>query len=116
MNRTGNLFHTLRIVSVSSVNAVLSAGSSRVPYAKVHNEGDLIHHKARTTTVTHTQYTSGKFKGKTLFSRNNESATYSQKASVGAYTVKMPQRQFMGKSPALLKDIKTRFKTNFKTL
>lgn len=116
MMRSNNLFRTLKIVSVTSNRATLSAGSSRVPYARVHNEGGTIHREARTAIVTHKKFTKGKFRGKTLFARNNEKASFSQKASVSAYSVTMPKRQFMGKSPALLRDIKNRFKTNFKNL
>ena len=115
MYRTGNLFRTLRIIYVSEGSIRLSAGSSRVPYAKIHNEGGIINHAARTSIVTHREYKTGKFKGRTLFARNNEKATYSQRSTIPAYSVHMPQRQFMGKSPALLKDIKTRIKINFKT-
>ncbi|WP_149913506.1 phage virion morphogenesis protein [Sphingobacterium cavernae] len=116
MMRTNNLFRTLKIVSVSNTIASLSAGSSKVPYAKIHNEGGTIQHQARTTIVTHKKFTRGKFKGKTLFAKNNEKASFSQRASIGAYTTTMPQRQFMGKSPALMKEIKNRFKTHFKNL
>lgn len=116
MHRTGNLFRSIKIVYVTTDAALMSAGSSKVPYAKVHNEGETIQYAARTTIVTHKEYKRGKFKGKTLFARNNENASYSQKASVGAYSVTMPKRQFMGKSPSLMRDIKNRFKTHFKTL
>ncbi|MGJ1327624.1 MULTISPECIES: phage virion morphogenesis protein [Sphingobacterium] len=116
MFRTGNLFRSIRINTITGDTITISAGSSRVPYAQVHNEGGTINHAARTTIVTHKEYKTGKYKGKTLFAKNNENATYSQRAKVGAYSVTMPKRQFMGKSPALIKDIKTRFKNNFKTL
>lgn len=116
MNRTSNLLRSNKIVYVNPTGARLSAGSSKVPYARVHNEGEIIQHAPRTTIVTHKEYTRGKYKGKTLFARNNEKASYSQRASVGAYVVKMPTRKFMGKSPSLIRDIKNRFKTNFKTL
>jgi len=116
MMRTGNLFRTIRPTLVTPDRVVISAGSSRIPYARVHNEGETVHRQARTTIVTHKKFTRGKFKGKTLFARNNEKASFSQKASIGAYSYTMPQRQFMGKSPALLRDIKNRFKTNFKNL
>ncbi|MGB7527692.1 phage virion morphogenesis protein [Sphingobacterium cellulitidis] len=116
MYRTGNLFRTLRINYVYHDRAGLSAGSSRVPYAKAHNEGETIQHKGGIKHITFKKHTRGKFKGKTLFSKNNERASFSQKASVGAYSVTLPKRQFMGKSQSLITDIKTRFKTNFKTL
>lgn len=116
MMRTNNLFRSLKIVSVTNNNVTISAGSSRIPYARVHNEGSTIKHQARTTIVTHQKITEGKYKGKTLFAKNNERASFSQKASIGTYSITMPKRQFMGKSPALLKDIKNRFKTNFKNL
>ncbi|HCU46671.1 MAG TPA: hypothetical protein DF610_19310 [Sphingobacterium sp.] len=116
MMRNGNLFRSVKIVYANPTGARLSAGSSKVPYAKVHNEGDTIQHQARTSIVTHRSYTKGKYKGKTLFAQNNEKATYSQRAQVGAYAVNMPKRTFMAKSPSLMTDIKRRFKNNFKTL
>ncbi|WP_437918430.1 phage virion morphogenesis protein [Sphingobacterium sp. LRF_L2] len=116
MTRNFNLFRSLRINFVTSDSSRISAGNSKVPYARVHNEGLTVHHRPRTTIVTHKEHTAGKYKGKTLFARNNGNATYSQKASVGAYSVKMPERRFMGKSASLIREIKTRFKNNLKNL
>lgn len=116
MMRSNNLFRSLKIVSVSSTHIIISAGSSKVPYARIHNEGGTIQRQARSTIVTHKKFTRGKFKGKTLFAKNNEKASFSQKASVGAYSVTIPKRQFMGKSQSLLNEIENRFKTNFKNL
>lgn len=64
---------------------------SSAPYASVHNDGGTIKMPAR-KQVLH-------FNKKGRFAKNNKRASYGQKASVGAYTVTMPKRQFIGTSP-----------------
>lgn len=101
MVRSANLVNSIRPGTVSPSLVTMRAGNSKVPYARVHNEGETINRKARETVVTHKKYKSGKYKGKTLFAKNNKRATYSQKASIGAYSYNMPQRQFMGHAKEL---------------
>lgn len=72
-----------------------------VPYAKIHNEGGTIRHPGGERVITHRRYTRGQRKGRSLFARNNRSATWSRKVNVGPYDIKMPKRQFMGKSAHL---------------
>lgn len=111
MMRSNALFASIKPKLVTAERVIISAGGSRVPYARVHNEGGAILHKPRQVIITHKVHTRGKHKGKTLFAKNNQNASYSQRATRGAYTQNMPQRQFMGKSQMLLTAIKNRFKT-----
>lgn len=72
-----------------------------VPYARIHNEGGSIGIPARTATLAFRRIKSGKNKGRTRFSQNNEKAHFAQKASIGAHTIKIPKRQFIGESKEL---------------
>lgn len=75
--------------------------SSDKVYAEIHNEGGTIHHPGGERVVTHKKHTRGKKKGKTLFAKNDEKASFSQKTNIGAYDIVMPQRQYMGEMPEL---------------
>ncbi|PZP41218.1 MAG: hypothetical protein DI598_18490 [Pseudopedobacter saltans] len=79
--------------------------SSDLPYSEIHNEGGTIHVPEKERVVTHKVHTGGKYIGKTLFAKNNENASFSKKAKVGAHDITMPKRQFMGNSPKLLESI-----------
>lgn len=57
-----------------------------LPYAKIHNEGGTINMPPRKQVIH--------FNKKGRFSKNNRKASYAQKTSVRAYTIKIPQRQF----------------------
>lgn len=72
--------------------------SSSKPYTGIHNEGGTINMPARKQVIH--------FNKKGRFNKNNKKASYAQKASVGAYTVKMPKRQFIGDAPEVNKIIK----------
>nr|WP_067054088.1 hypothetical protein [Mucilaginibacter sp. L294] len=115
MMRSMQLFNSIKPKSVTPGKVVISAGNSRVPYARAHNEGLTINHPARTENIIRNRHTRGKlgkmFGGMGAFRKGTTSG---QGLSFKAYSVKMPQRQFMGKNPLLLGEIKTRFKTTFK--
>lgn len=72
--------------------------SSSKPYTRIHNEGGTINMPAR-KQILH-------FNKKGRFSKNNKNASYGQKARVGAYSVEIPQRQFVGDAPEVNKIIK----------
>lgn len=72
--------------------------SSSKLYTGIHNEGGTINMPARKQVIH--------FNKKGRFNKNNKKASYAQKASVGAYTVKMPKRQFIGDAPEVNKIIK----------
>lgn len=75
-----------------------------VPYAKIHNEGGVIHHPAGERKLTFKKYSRGKFAGKTLFAKNDLKADFGKKVNVSGYDIHMPQREFIGES-AYLNDL-----------
>lgn len=103
MMRDLNLFHSIKPSMVTTERVVITAGGSRAPYARRHNEGARIR-DVRNVRPHHKSNFMGKGK----------------RVQIRAYSYKvdylLPRRQFMGKSNSLLNDIQTRFKTNFKTL
>lgn len=76
-----------------------------IPYARIHNEGGTINRQPSVRRLTFKRYKSGKYKGKTLFHKNNDKASFSRKANAGAYTINMPQRKFIGNGPELRKHL-----------
>lgn len=108
MVRSGKLVNSVRPAIVTPARVVMSAGSSKVPYARVHNEGDLISRAPRSETFIRNRKASGKGKGR--FKRGTSSG---QGFSFRAYSYNMPQRQFMGHSAILNKRIITRIKQAF---
>lgn len=113
--KSGILWRSIRVINATPNRVTIG---SDVAYASVHNNGGTISRKARQAVVTHKRYKSGISKGKTLFAKNNERASFSQKVNIGAYSYKMPQRQFLGNHPKLkqrlLKTIETEIKTQLK--
>ncbi|WP_165026791.1 phage virion morphogenesis protein [Dysgonomonas sp. ZJ279] len=89
MERTNYLRKS--ISSVTDNRAYQVVFKSSAPYASVHNEGGTINMPAR-KQVLH-------FNKKGRFNKNDERASYAQKANVGAYTIDMPKRQFIGTAP-----------------
>jgi phage gpG-like protein len=65
---------------------------SGVPYAKIHNEGGVIHRRARTGILSF---------GKGGGFVNHKKAHFQQKVNVGEHDIVMPQRRFMGDSTIL---------------
>ncbi len=88
MIESGNLMNSIHPAVVSRDRVVIQAGNDKVDYAKVHNEGFT----GPVTIPAHTRRTK---KGS---------------AQVKGFTMQqhIPQRQFMGKAPQLLKMIKER--------
>lgn len=64
-----------------------------VEYAAVHNEGATFVVKPRQQVIH--------FNAKGRFSKDNKRAKYAQKVSVGAHSVTIPKRQFIGESREL---------------
>lgn len=108
MVRSAKLVDSIRPSTVSPGRIVISAGSSKVPYARIHNEGGLISRAARSETFLRNRQTSGKGKG-----RFKRGTTAGQGFSFSASSYNMPQRQFMGHSAILNKRIITRIKQAF---
>ncbi|SMO48203.1 phage virion morphogenesis protein [Solitalea koreensis] len=110
MLRSNNLMQSIRPKLVSAQRVIISAGSSKVPYAQVHNEGGIITRSARSETFVRNRIATGKKKGR--FKRGtSEGQGFTFKAS----TYNMPQRQFMGHNQELNDRIKTRFNNLFKS-
>ena len=101
MMRTNNLFRSIHIKTTSASRVIISAGNSRVPYARIHNEGQRV-----TGTFQVRAHTNRNFMGK---GKQVNIKSHSRKVD---FT--MPKRQFMGKSALLYTEVKNRFKTNFK--
>lgn len=101
MMRTNALFGSIKPSHVSASLVTISAGGSRVPYAKIHNEGGRV-----SGTRNIGSYTNRNFMGK------------GKAVQIRAHTRKvdftMPKRQYMGKSLTLLETVKNRFKTLLK--
>lgn len=114
MVRSGALVNSIRVAVARPDRVRLSAGNSRVPYAKVHNEGEIINRAARTETFVRNRYKTGAkskyFGGMGAFKRGT---TLGQGMSFKAYSYRMPQRQFMGHSAALNKRIILRIRAAF---
>lgn len=120
--RSGKLVNSIKPSVVNSERVVISAGSSKVPYAKAHNEGETItvpvtpqmrkfawamHYKfgkaASRKKSLGLSYQSDEWKGLALTRKQSLQIT-------------IPKRQFMGTSRKLNQLIMDRFKTAFKGL
>lgn len=88
LTRTGALQASIKPAVVSPQRVVISAGNSRVPYARAHNEGLSIRGIAEVRS-----YTNRNFMGK--------GKAVKIKAHSRAFNVQMPRRQFMGHSQFL---------------
>lgn len=108
----GRLRNSLR----ASISGSKITFGTDVPYSKIHNEGGTIHHPGGERILAHKRITRGKRKGRVLFAKNNSNATFSQKAKVGPYTIKMPKRQFMGPSAHLDKVIKRKIELEIRKI
>lgn len=75
----------------SEIRGESIAFSSSKPYTAIHNEGGTINMPARKQVIH--------FNKEGRFSKNNKKASYAQKANVGAHSVEIPQRQFIGNAP-----------------
>lgn len=102
MMRTNNLFSSIRPSVVSPERVVISGGSPKVPYARIHNEG------GRVRGIQNVRpYTNSNFMGR-------------GRAQIKAHTRRldfmMPKRQFMGYSPILNEQIMQRLKRHFNSI
>ncbi|TZF81808.1 hypothetical protein FW774_17275 [Pedobacter sp. BS3] len=102
LNRSpGGLMSTIRPSVISPTLVRINAGSAKVPYARVHNEG---------LRVRAVQYVRPH--------HNNNFMGKGQRVQIQGHSRRidftMPRRQFMGKSHPLLNAVKNRFKTLIK--
>lgn len=76
--------------------------STDIPYAEVHNEGGTINHPSRSVILSYRNARGGKLRlSSTRTETQQRRITTLRRAQVGAYTQKMPKRQFVGESPVL---------------
>lgn len=111
MVRSRALLNSVRGTVVSSSLVRMIAGSPEVPYARIHNEGGKISRAARSETFTRNRAKAGKRKG-----QFRKGTSDGQGFSFKAYSYNMPQRQFMGPSAQLSKEIKDNIAAAFKNL
>lgn len=78
--------------------------TSDLPYSKIHNEGGVIQKKATEGKIV--SFTKrGRF-AKEKTEKQRSKISYQQKVNIGAHTIKMPQRKFMGESFNLNEKVK----------
>jgi phage gpG-like protein len=66
---------------------------SNLPYARIHNEGGTIEQKARASTVYFRRDKEGNVGNRFVPRRQSN---FAQDVTVGAYTIEMPARQYLG--------------------
>ncbi len=109
MIRSSKLMNSIRDTETTASKVVISAGNSKIPYAKIHNEGGTINRGARTETFVRNRYKKGAkskaFGGLGLYKKGT---TAGRGLSFKAFTVNMPKRQFLGYAFELNERIMTR--------
>lgn len=87
------------------------AGNSKVPYARIHNEGGIIKRAARSEIFIRNRSSNGRFRGL----KKKEKYKSGRGLSFKAYSITMPKRQFIGPAAELNTLIMDRIKLKFKT-
>ena len=85
--------------------------TSNVPYANVHNEGLTINKKER----QHTLNFNIRKDGRSRFSKAKK-ANFQQDVTIGAHSIKMPKRQFVGYSGMLSAKIELRLRNKIQRI
>jgi phage gpG-like protein len=102
LRQSGRLFGSLTQKLISPNRVIISAGSSQIPYARIHNEGGVIDRQPRSETFLRTRETKGRIKGR--FKKgtisNQQGFTFSP------YKITIPKRQYMGVTNALKTQIR----------
>lgn len=102
MMRTNNLFSSIRPSTVLPSEVVISAGSPKVPYARVHNEGLRIRGVQYVRPYTHPNLLG---KGRTQVQGHARRVDF-----------RMPRRQFIGVSAMLNNRILERIKAHYNSV
>lgn len=110
MMRTNNLFSSIRPSEVTPSRVTISAGSPKVPYARIHNEGGVINKAARSETFVRNRSPLKEGKGGGRFKMGT---TAGKGFTFKASATTMPKRQFIGASAALNLRIMNRLKAAF---
>lgn len=110
--QTGTLRRSIKVIALPDLVRV----GTDVPYARIHNEGGTISHPGGTPYI----FVGKPGKVKRVFIRNT---TASRRESEGKYvkrtnphSITMPQRQFIGNSDALNREIGTAFEAKLKAI
>lgn len=111
MVRSSLLVNSIRESVVSPQRVVISAGNSKVPYARIHNQGGVINQAARSETFKRNR---SPLKGGKGGGKFRKGTTPGQGLTFKARTITIPKRQFMGYSQGLNKAIMARFKEIYK--
>lgn len=116
MVRSSKLMNSVRDSLTTPERVVISAGNSKIPYARIHNEGGVINRAARSETFVRNRFKRGKkskaFGGLGLFKKGT---TAGRGLTFKSFTTRMPQRQFMGYSFELNERIIKRIKAAYKS-
>lgn len=117
MVRSGALVSTIRPSQVTDNIVVISAGSARVPYPRIHNEGGTITQIPTPKQRKFFWAMEYKNKSETKTAQVEDSSDTNKKlgqwgamAIAKQLTINIPKRQFMGHSPELNKRILERLK------
>lgn len=108
--KSGALRRSIRVIRSTATS--VSVGSD-LPYAGVHNDGGEINRTERSETFVRNRYTKGA-KGKMFGGMGafKKGTTAGRGLSFKAYSFKMPQRRFLGRSPSLDAAIKKTVKSH----
>lgn len=105
----GGLLGSIRVGAKTPQFVKIVAGSERIPYARIHNEGGTINHPGGAPYIIITE--KGKagpvFIRKSTASRREASGLYVKRTK--PHTIKIPRRQFMGHSEALMDELEKTF-------
>jgi phage gpG-like protein len=85
--------------------------TSNVPYANVHNEGLTINKKERQHTLNFNIRKDGRSR-----SSKAKKANFQQDVTIGAHSIKMPKRQFVGYSGMLSAKIELRLRNKIQRI
>jgi phage gpG-like protein len=87
-----------RAIEANPVSDTRINWSNETPYAKIHNDGGVIHQAARSETFSRNRILKGVRKGKFKKGiKQGRGFTFKERAIV------IPQRKFMGKGPSVIK-------------
>lgn len=116
MVRSGALVNSIKPKSVTSEKVVISAGSDKVPYARIHNEGGIIAHPGGTP-----YFLDKKNDGKAVFVSKKKATEWATKNGTylpitKPHNIPMPMRRFMGISQGLKDTIFAAIKGAFNAL
>jgi phage gpG-like protein len=107
--KSGDLRRSIKATKKNYNNLTLVISTSGVPYAQIHNEGGQINKGSRETILNFRDVSTNiaTRSVKRVFAKGTNKglkilrATSSMKATIGAHTVNMPKRQFIGNSHKL---------------